>query len=83
MGISIKHEAYERAIRELATARGLSLTDAIGLAVQNELARQADKPSKEEWLRRIRAMQARVASYPVLDDRTPDEMLYDEHGLPK
>jgi hypothetical protein len=23
------------------------------------------------------------AAMPVLDSRTPDEMLYDEHGLPK
>ena len=37
MGISIKHEEIERAIRRLASERGLSLTDAIGLAVRHEL----------------------------------------------
>ncbi|PCG14139.1 MULTISPECIES: type II toxin-antitoxin system VapB family antitoxin [Sphingomonas] len=80
MGISIKHEEIERAIRRLASERGLSLTDAIGLAVRHELERSEERPPLRERIRRI---QERVATYD-LDPRTPDEIIgYDEHGLPR
>ncbi|KQT32070.1 hypothetical protein ASG29_09475 [Sphingomonas sp. Leaf412] len=80
MGISIKHEEIERAIRRLATERGLSLTDAIGMAVHRELERSVERPPLEERIRRI---QDRVATYEI-DPRTPDEIIgYDEHGAPR
>lgn len=83
MGISIKHEEIERAIRELARRKGTSLTDAIGEAVRNELAREGVAVPEDSLIDRIRRIQARVATYPVLDHRTPDEIIgYDEHGLP-
>jgi len=32
----------------------------------------------------LRAIRARMARYPVLDDRSPDEILgYDENGIPR
>ena len=83
MGINIKHDAYEQAIRELAASRGLSLTDAIGMAVRNELDRDRRKEQAAEFMQRVREVQAAFAAAPVLDPRTPDEILgYDEHGLP-
>lgn len=83
MGINIKHDAYEQAIRELAANRGLSLTDAIGMAVCNELQRDREAERKAELLRNVREAQAIFAAAPILDDRTPDEIIgYDEHGLP-
>ena len=83
MGINIKHDAYEQAIRELAASRGLSLTDAIGLAVRNELNRDRQKERAADFRHRVREAQAIFAVAPVLDPRTPDEILgYDEHGLP-
>ncbi|WP_419809011.1 type II toxin-antitoxin system VapB family antitoxin [Sphingomonas sp.] len=83
MGISIKHDEYERAIRQLATERGLSLTDAIGIAVRNELKREGTPVRFESYLHQIREAQTIIATMPVLDPRTPDEILgYDEHGLP-
>lgn len=41
-------------------------------------------PDDKEALRReLRRIQERVNSYPVLDDRSPDEIIgYDENGLP-
>ncbi|MEH3157874.1 MAG: type II toxin-antitoxin system VapB family antitoxin [Sphingomonas taxi] len=83
MGINIKHDAYEQAIRELAASRGLSLTDAIGLAVCNELQRDREAERKADFMARVREAQAIFAAAPVLDPRTPDEILgYDENGLP-
>lgn len=83
MGISIKHDAYEQAIRELAASRGLSLTEAIGMAVCNELQRDREAERKAEFLQRVREVQAAFAAIPDRDPRTPDEILgYDEFGLP-
>ncbi len=83
MGINIKHDAYEQAIRELAASRGLSLTDAIGMAVCNELQRDREAERKADFIQRVREVQAAFAAMPVLDPRPYREMLYDEDGLPK
>ncbi|WP_293874273.1 MULTISPECIES: type II toxin-antitoxin system VapB family antitoxin [unclassified Sphingomonas] len=83
MGINIKHDAYEQAIRELAASRGLSLTDAIGMAVCNELQRDREAERKAGFMARVREAQAIFAAAPMIDPRTPDEILgYDENGLP-
>ncbi|WP_288456022.1 type II toxin-antitoxin system VapB family antitoxin [uncultured Sphingomonas sp.] len=79
MGISIKHEEIERAIRRLASERGLSLTDAIGLAVRHELERSEDRPPLRERIRRI---QERVAARGVTFVDDDDVIGYDENGLP-
>lgn len=40
-------------------------------------------PDTAQWLEGIREVQREVARLPVLDDRTPDEIVgYDERGLP-
>jgi hypothetical protein len=31
----------------------------------------------------LQRIQERLATLPVLDPRAPDDMLYDEHGLPR
>ena len=83
MGINIKHDAYEQAIRELAASRGLSLTDAIGMAVCNELDRDRQKDRAADFMQRVREVQAAFAAAPILDPRPYREILYDEDGLPK
>lgn len=83
MGISIKHDEYERLIRQLATHRGVSLTEAVGLAVRNELGVAAARRDKETLVEGIRRAQAIYAAAPVIDDRTPDEIIgYNEYGVP-
>jgi antitoxin VapB len=83
MGINIKHDRYEQAIRELAASRGLSLTDAIGMAVRNELERDREAQRKSDFMAQVREAQAIYAAAPIRDHRTPDEIIgYDEHGLP-
>jgi antitoxin VapB len=83
VGISIKHDEYERLIRQLATERGMSLTEAVGLAVRRELERDAETLRRERVMDGIRRAQAIYAASPVLDDRTPDEIIgYNEYGVP-
>jgi len=83
IGINIKHEAYERAIRKLASDQGVSLTDAIGLAVLNELERRERQERSADFMTRLLEVQRHFAMAPILDPRPYREILYDEDGLPK
>lgn len=80
MGINVKNARVEAAVRKLATQRGVDLTGAIGLAVDNELKRSEHR--KRGRLRRMRAIADHVAALPLRDVRTDEEILgYDEAGL--
>ena len=84
MGISIKNEQTERLARELARETGESLTTAIRLALEERLERVEGRRSPQDKLRLARVALRRVDALPVLDARTPDEILgYDEHGAPR
>jgi antitoxin VapB len=81
MGINVKNDAVEAAIRRLAAERRVDLTEAIRLAVEAELERGSQ--AKHGRLRRMRAVADRVAALPLLDQRGDEEILgYDESGLP-
>lgn len=84
MALSIKNPEAERLARELARITGESLTEVVTKALRDRLVRKAGHKGDVEQVRaEIRRIQERVAALPVLDDRTPDEILgYDEHGLP-
>jgi antitoxin VapB len=84
MGLSIKNDETERRIRELARRRGLGVTSAIRLAVDNELAKD-DPPKRdpEKIMAAVREIQERVAKLPVLmSNEEIDAWMYDENGLP-
>jgi antitoxin VapB len=83
MALNIKDPTTDRLVRELAATTGESITTAITVAVRERLERirgMAPADARERELTRI-ALEA--AALPVLDDRSPDEILgYDEDGLP-
>ncbi|MGL5838780.1 MAG: type II toxin-antitoxin system VapB family antitoxin [Sphingorhabdus sp.] len=83
-GSKYKNDETERRIRELARRRGLGVTSAIRLAVENELAK--DEPPKrdsEKIIAAVRKIQDQVAKLPVLmSDEEIDAWMYDENGLP-
>ncbi|MGF1618953.1 MAG: type II toxin-antitoxin system VapB family antitoxin [Acidimicrobiia bacterium] len=80
MALSIKNEKADELARELARLTGKSITEAIVLALEGEVARRRNKTDIGAALK---SLSEELAKYPVLDDRDPDEILYDEHGLPK
>jgi antitoxin VapB len=83
MGISIKNERTERLARQLAAETGESMTHAITTALEERLERVEQRRTPAEKLALVRTILGRVDALPVLDDRTPDEILgYGEHGLP-
>ncbi len=84
MALSIKNPETERLARELARVTGESLTEAVTKALRDRLVREAGHKGAREQIRaEIRRIQQEFQSLPVLDHRTPDEIIgYDEYGLP-
>lgn len=92
MGINIKNQETEMAVRELASLTGEGLTEAIANAAREKLARLKGQrrraASLEEYLAAIQPLQDAVARERRAnkDKRTSRQLageLYDERGLPK
>lgn len=84
MALSIKHPEADRLARELARSTGEGLTEAVIKALRERLARQRGRKSARRLGEELRAIGERCAALPVLDERTPEEILgYDDHGLPR
>lgn len=86
MGLHINNAAVERTIRELAGLTGETMTEAIGIAASERIARikptTAAKPvpSYEE----IREMIRSYNLQPINEDLTDDEILgYGPDGIPE
>jgi len=76
----IKNPAAHRLAERLSRRMGVTLTDAVIYALEDQI-RAAKKPLNRE---KIDAICARIASLPVLDSRSADEILgYDEFGVPR
>ena len=84
MAMSIKSLEVERLARDVAARTGESLTGAIQKALEERLERLKTERRKQATLTQIEDILRRVDQLPVLDKRTPDEILgYDENGLPR
>jgi antitoxin VapB len=84
MAISIKSMETERLAREVAAKTGESLTSAIQKALEERLERLKQQHRSNIVAGQLEEILRRVDQLPVLDSRTPEEILgYDEHGLPR
>jgi len=91
MGLNIKKESTETAIRELAAQTGESLTDAVEIAVRERLDRikaKARPRTGSELLQRLQPLldaiaQERLANNDTRSSRELMDEFYDEYGLPK
>jgi antitoxin VapB len=84
MAISIKSLDVERLAREIAAKTGDSLTGAIKTSLEERLERLKKQRGNNILLDQLREILRRVDALPVLDSRSPDEIVgYDEHGLPR
>ena len=90
MALNIKDPETEEVVRQLARRRGLSLTEAVRMAVRSELDK--DELSEDEKARRIAAAHERMADFykkynikPAERSMTKQEMDdiigYDENGM--
>jgi antitoxin VapB len=84
MALSIKHPEADRLARQLAERTGESLTEAVMNALRERLRHEQSKDEASRVLDELRAIRERMARYPVLDDRAPDDILgYNEDGIPR
>ncbi|CAN7276535.1 type II toxin-antitoxin system VapB family antitoxin [Bosea sp. LjRoot237] len=90
MALNIKDPETEKAVRLLARRRGLSLTEAVRMAVRSELGKE--ELSEDEKARRVAAAHERMAEFykkynikPAKRSMTKEEMDdiigYDENGM--
>jgi antitoxin VapB len=84
MALNIKHPDADRLARALSTKTGESLTDAVIQALRERLDREEARRRGPALRREIEAIRKRCASLPVLDSRSPEEIVgYDDRGLPR
>jgi len=70
----------EQLAQELAAKNGKSVDDVVTIALREQAEREKRRAHIHNVIKEI---QDEVAKLPVLDDRSPDEILgYDELGLP-
>jgi antitoxin VapB len=83
MALNIKSKETDRLARELAAATGESITEAVTKAVAERLdrCRQQSDAAKARRAAAIHAIVERARKLPVLDDRSPDEIMgYNDKG---
>ena len=84
MALSIKDPETERLARNLAQMTGENITTATKRAIEERLRRLSGRSRRAALLEDMAAIRQRWSALPVLDDRTPDEILgYDKQGLPR
>ena len=84
MPLSIKSSETERLAREIAAKTGESLTGAIQTALQERLERLNSEQRNRNLAKQLQEILRRVDQLPVLDSRSPEEIVgYDENGLPR
>ena len=85
MALHINNAAVEQTVRELAGITGESMTDAIGTAAAERLARV--KPRNKEPMPTFEEIKELIRSYnlqPINQDLTEDEILgYGPDGIPE
>lgn len=83
MALNIRNSEAEQLAAELARITGETKTAAVVRALRDQLARVRRERSGVGLADRLVAIGRECAALPVLDDRTPEEILgYDKHGLP-
>ncbi|MFG1365884.1 type II toxin-antitoxin system VapB family antitoxin [Xanthobacter versatilis] len=83
MALSIKDPETERLARALAARTGETITVATRRALEERLKRTRALARRVALIEDMEAMQRRLGALPILDDRSPEEIIgYDENGLP-
>jgi len=83
MSLNIKNEEAHRRAQELARLAGETTTGAVDRAIVERLQRIRKRRNPADRVARMLKIGRECAALPVLDRRTPEDMLYDKDGLPK
>jgi antitoxin VapB len=84
MALNIRNPETERLAAELARQTGETKTEAVTKALRDRLARLRRERTRRRLADELGDIASHCASLPVLDGRTPDDILgYDDRGLPR
>lgn len=84
MRLNVDHPDADRLARELAETTGEPLSEAVVQALRERLVREQRRQQVPRLRDQLRVIRQRCATLPVLDPRSPEEILgYDEHGVPR
>jgi antitoxin VapB len=83
MALNIRNRETEKLAADLAALTGETKTEAVTKALKDRLEQVKRRHSKRRLADRLDEIAKHCASLPILDRRRPDEILYDEHGLPR
>lgn len=84
MALNIRNAKTEKLAEKLAALTGESKTQAVTEALKERLERVTRRRrGVESVTARLDEIAKHCAALPVLDNRRPEEMFYDERGLPK
>jgi antitoxin VapB len=83
MTLTIDDPEVDRLARELAAQTGETIEQAVLASLRERLVAARKAAEAKRMVEEAMAIGRRFSSLPVLDPRTPDEILgYDESGLP-
>ena len=81
MGLQLDSPEVDRLVSEIAKLEHVSPAEVVERALREHHRRIIDDRAERE--RESRALLESIWALPVYDDRTPDDILYDENGDPK
>ncbi len=83
MSLNIKNQEAHRRAKELARLTGETITEAVDHAIAERLERLRQRRKRGAVAERLLEIGHACSMLPVLDKRSPEDMLYDDQGLPK
>ncbi len=83
MALNIRNDQTEKLAATLAELTGESKTEAVTRALQDRLERMKRQRGKRYLAERLNEIAKHCAGLPILNKQSPEEMLYDESGLPR
>lgn len=83
MNLNIKNEDTQRRAKELPRLAGETVPEAVDRAIAERLNRIRKIRSKASVVERLLKIGLACSRLPMLDQRTPEEMIYNPQGLPK
>jgi antitoxin VapB len=83
MALNIRNREAEKLASDLVALTGESKTEAVTKALKERLEHIKRLRRKRRIADRLDEIAKHCASLPLLDRRRPEDMLYDEQGLPR
>ena len=82
MGMNIKSDDTHRRAKELARMTGESIAEAVDRAVTERLERLRRQRNRKALAAKLLRLGEQCSRLAVIDERSAEEMLYDDNGLP-